>query len=132
VFDWTFFTPDTSLCAPVFVGVEGPLAYMRDLHLAVRMRPQDLWLKAYATALTGTPVYSHLTFLLLALAELVVLLRRRGPEDVAMAFLLMGTMAFSLSFFVISIACDYRYLLFLDLSALTGGFYLAAVRPKMA
>ncbi|MGD0191267.1 MAG: hypothetical protein ABSD74_11045 [Rhizomicrobium sp.] len=132
VFDWTFFTPDISRCAPAFVGVEGLPAYMRDLHLSPRARPQDLWLKAYGAALTGTPAFSHLAFLLLALGELVLLLRRRTAEDVAMALLLASAIAFSLTFFVISIACDYRYLLFLDLSALTGGFYLAAVRPKMA
>jgi len=130
VFDWVFLTPRLDRCFPVYVGVSGLPAYMRDLHLTQRLRPQDSWLKAYATAFVGTPVYSHLTFALLALGELALLLRRRSAADLAMAFLLASALAFVASFFVIAIACDYRYLLFLDLSALVGGLYLAAARPQ--
>jgi hypothetical protein len=53
------------------------------------------------------------------------LLRRRQAEDIAMAFMLIGAFAFTLSFFVISIACDYRYLYALDLSAMFAAFYVA-------
>ena len=42
-----------------------------------------------------------------------------------MAGLLAGAFAFTASFFAISIACDYRYLYALDLSALTALVYLA-------
>jgi hypothetical protein len=130
VFAWVFLTPRLDRCHPVFVGVDGLPAYMRDLHLATRRRPQDDWLKAYAEDFVGTPVFSHLTFALLALGELVILLRRGSPTDLAMSFLLGAALAFAASFFVISIACDYRYLLFLDLSALVAGLYLAAARPQ--
>ena len=41
------------------------------------------------------------------------------------AALLAGALAFTASFFLISIACDYRYLYLLDLAALTGVLYLA-------
>jgi hypothetical protein len=132
VFGWTLFTPDISRCAPVFVGVDGLPRFMRDLHLASRMRPQDAALKAYGALLVDTPVFSHITYLLLALATLVVLLRRGRPADLAIACLLMSAIAFTLSFFVISIACDYRYLVFLDLSAVAGILYLTSSRPKSA
>ncbi len=132
VFAWTFFTPDISRCAPYFVGVEGFPRFMRDLGLAPRMRPQDLALKNYGSALVGTPVFSHATYALLGFASLIVLLRRREPADLALAFLLISAYGFTLSFFVISIACDYRYLVFLDLSALASAFHLAASRPKSA
>ena len=36
-----------------------------------------------------------------------------------------GSLAFAASFFVISIACDYRYLYLLDMAAITGVLYLA-------
>jgi hypothetical protein len=39
-------------------------------------------------------------------------------------------MAFAASFFIISIACDYRYLYFADLAALAGLLY-AAVDPPL-
>ena len=132
VFGWTFFTPDISRCAPFFVGVEGLPRYMRDLGLVERVRPQDLALKSYGGLLAKTPVFSHAAYAILGIGVLVVLLRRRRPEDLVLAFLLVAAFAFSLSFFIISIACDYRYLLFLDLSALTGALHLAASRPKTA
>ena len=101
--------------------------------LEAGLRPQDVALGNYAGRFIHTPIYSHAAFALLAIILLAVLLRRRLAGDLAMAFMLIGAFAFVLSFFVISIACDYRYLLFLDLSALTAGFHLAVApqnRPK--
>jgi amino acid permease len=71
----------------------------------------------------GTPVLSHLVFLALALVLLAALLWRRRPADLAMAAMLGGALVFTASFFVVSLACDYRYLYFLDLSAMTAGLY---------
>ena len=51
--------------------------------------------------------------------------RRYGPADLAMAGLRGGSLAFAASFFVISIACDYRYLYLVDMAAVTGVLYLA-------
>jgi len=45
-----------------------------------------------------------------------------------MAALQLSGVAFAASFFIISIACDYRYLYFTDLAALAGLVY-AAVDP---
>ena len=59
------------------------------------------------------------------MAELILLLRRRRPADIAMAGMLGGALACTASFFFISIACDYRYLYALDLSALLAAFYLS-------
>ena len=55
----------------------------------------------------------------------MLLLWRREPADIAMAALIGGALAFAASFFVISIACDYRYLYLLDAAAITGVLYLA-------
>ena len=132
VFAWTFATPDITRCYPFFVGVQGLPRYMRDLGLVPRTRPQDLALAAWGYGFVGTPVFSHITFAVLAIFAIVLLFGRRRPEDVAIAFLLLAALAFTLSFFVISIACDYRYLLFLDLSALAALLHLAADRPKIA
>jgi hypothetical protein len=125
VFRWVFLTPDIVACRPVFTGVEGPAGEMQTLGIAARMRPRDLALANYAKAFMGTPVFSHAAFALLGLIVLVVLLTRRRPGDIAMAFLSIAGFAFAASFFAISIACDYRYLYFLDMAALSGAFYLA-------
>jgi len=125
VFRWVVLTPDIDACRPVFVGVEGPAGEMADLDLKPRRSPRDLALSAYAKAFMGTPVLSHLTFAVLGLGMLVLFLKRRAPGDTAFAFLLLAAFAFTASFFVISIACDYRYLYALDLAVIAAAFYLA-------
>ncbi len=42
-----------------------------------------------------------------------------------MAGLMAGALAFALTFLIVSVACDYRYLYLLDISALAGAFYAA-------
>ena len=48
----------------------------------------------------------------------------------AVAGLQIAALAFALSFFVVSIACDYRYLYFLDLAAMTGALQFFAGRCR--
>jgi mannose/fructose/N-acetylgalactosamine-specific phosphotransferase system component IID len=55
---------------------------------------------------------------------LVLLIRRGEPADLAVAGLLCGAFIFIITFAIISIACDYRYLVFLDLSAMAATLYL--------
>jgi hypothetical protein len=126
VFRWTLATPDISQCHPAFAGIDGDPADLKALGIAPRYRPQDAALAAYASAFMGTPVLSHLTFLVLAALLLAALLVRKRPADIAVAALLAGALAYTASFFIISIACDYRYLDFLDLAAMSGALYWAA------
>ena len=63
----------------------------------------------------------------LGLAGLFLL--RRQPADIAMAALQLAGVGFTASFFLISIACDYRYLYFTDLAALVGLVYAAVEFP---
>lgn len=126
VFWWVLATPDVALCHPAFVGIEGDPGELKALGLAARIRKQDAFLASYTRGLMGTPVLSHLAFALLAAVLLVALLRRRRPADLAVAGLQAAALVFTASFFVVSIACDYRYLLLLDLAAMSGGFYWAA------
>jgi hypothetical protein len=129
VFRWTVAAPDVSQCHPAFVGIEGDAVQLKALGMTPRIRPRDRILALYARAWMGTPVLSHLTFAILAALLLAHLLLRRRDADIAMAGMLAGALLFTLSFFAVSIACDYRYLDFLDLAALTGAFYWAASRP---
>ena len=52
----------------------------------------------------------------------------------AIAALMGGALAFGACFFLISLACDYRYLYLVDTAAITGVLYLALdpnlTRPK--
>lgn len=125
VFRWVFATPDIDRCLPVHLGVEGPAPALKDLSMSAGRDRQDARLYNYVTWFLDTPAMSHVAFAGLALVVAVVLLVRRDPADLVIAGLLFGALAFAASFFVISLACDYRYLYLLDLAAITGALYLA-------
>jgi len=130
VFRWTFLTPDLQACLPVQVGVTGPPAMLDRLNVQTGVDIQDRGLAAYAKRFYGTPVFSHLTWALVALGAIGWLLRRRDPADMAMVALLTGSLLFTASFAVISVACDYRYLYLLDLAAIAGALYVALDPPR--
>lgn len=125
VFRWLLAPPDRSRCLPVFVGVTGPPAAMAALDLQPRLDAKDQALAAYAQAFVSTPFYSHLVSAALAAVVMLVLLWRRDDADIVIAALLGSALAFAASFFLISIACDHRYLYALDLAAAAGALYLA-------
>ena len=51
--------------------------------------------------------------------------------DLAVIGLMLAALSFAASFFVISLACDYRYLYLLDLAALVGLVYWALDPPPL-
>ena len=65
----------------------------------------------------------------IAIAVMTILAWRRAPGDLAVAAMLGAAGLYTASFFVISVACDYRYLYFLDVAAMAGTLYLAASAP---
>jgi hypothetical protein len=110
VFYWTIGTPNLERCLPVFVGQEGPPGLLRQLGMFDQVRPQDLALEAYAVHFYGTPLYSHLVYALIALVGAVFLLISRRPGDAPIGFMLLGALAFTASFLIISFACHGRRL----------------------
>jgi hypothetical protein len=116
-------TPDAFACHFAPVGVDGDPMLMARLGLKPGIRPQDRILSIYARSFFATPVYSHLLWGALALVLMIRLLRRRAPADLAVAGLLAGALLFAMTFVIISIACDYRYLALLDLSAMAAALY---------
>jgi hypothetical protein len=131
VFRWTLLTPEILKCLPVQVGVEGPPDMLKSLNIQAGQDNQDLALNGYATQFFPTPVYSHLTWALVAVGMILLLLRRRDAADWAVIGLLGGTLAFVASFAVISVACDYRYLYLLDLAAMVSLIYVALDPPRL-
>jgi len=123
---WVFLTPVPADCVMVETGVDGPPDALAGAGLRARNTPADDAINDYAMVFAATPVSSHATYAAVAVAVMVVLLLRRRPADVAVAAMLASALAFAASFAVISIACDYRYLYDLDLSAMAGALYLAA------
>jgi hypothetical protein len=127
-FGAVFMTPDAAVCHFVFVGINGPATVLAPLGLTARIRPQDRALEKYAKSFYATPVYSHLAWGALALVLMILLLLRGAPSDLAVAGLLAGALLFTLTFAIISIACDYRYLIFLDLAAMAAALYATGSR----
>lgn len=125
VFAQVVATPRLALCLPVHVGVAGPPEMLKELRLAARQDPQDGELARYAARFFPTPVYSHLFYAAAALAMAGFFLLRRDPADGPMAAMLIGGLGFAASFLAISVACDYRYLYVLDLTAMAGALYLS-------
>lgn len=128
-FSWTFLTPVIDKCLPVYTGLDAPAEKMQPLGLIHRFSPADQQLVNYDTWFMDTPIQRHWAYAALALIVAGVLLLRRRPEDYAVAALMLGALGVTASFFVITIACDYRYLYILDLSALAGLFYLSLDPP---
>ncbi len=118
-------TPNVVQHHPLYVGVDGDPDTMNDLGLARRWNARDAALARYAGMFIGTPLFSHLAFAAAAIALLILLLRRNGAVDLAVAGLLAGALLFALTFLIVSVSSDYRYLYFLDLATLTGAFHSA-------
>ena len=129
VFRWVFLTPRIERCVPVCLGVQGPKEALEKVGMVFRWSDQDERLLHYNRTFLHTPVYSHLAYALLALGVGLVLLMRRDPADLAMMALMASALGFAASFLAISIACDFRYLYFLDLAAMTGLIYVAVDPP---
>ena len=129
VFGQVFLTPSIERCGPIAAGVAGPADILAKLRIAPGVDGRDAWLRRYAGAFFATPVFSHLTYAVLALAVAGILALRRRPADVAMIGLMLSVLGFAASFLFLSIACDYRYLYMLDLSALAGLVYVALDPP---
>jgi hypothetical protein len=130
VFRWVVAPPNLLQCHPDVVGVDGPKDALRTLGLHQQIRSQDRFLYFYVARFIGTPILSHLLFAALAFGAFFLLMRRGQGSDIAIAGLMVAALAFAASFYVISIACDYRYLYFLDLAAMTGLIKLAAGNEK--
>lgn len=130
VFGWVLAPPDLLVCHPDVVGVDGPPEEMKALGLTPHIRAQDRFLYRYVANFFHTPVLSHLLYGAMALLFLLLLAWRGTPADIAVAGLQLAALAFALSFLVVSIACDYRYLYFLDLAAMTGALQFFC-RPRV-
>ena len=125
-FFWVLFTPQIDECLPFTDGVNGPQPWVARLGLVNQERPQDLALKTWGEPLSHSPLSWHPLYAVASVGLLALLLRRRRPADIAIAALQAAALVFVATFFLISVACDYRYLYFLDVAAIAGGVYAAS------
>jgi hypothetical protein len=127
IFRWVFQPPDVRLCHPFIVGIQPGAEPVDDFVIVPRMDPHDIALKHYGDFLANhTPLFSHGLFALIGAGVMVIVLRRRAPADIMVASLIAASFVFTATFLIISIACDYRYLTIVDLSAIAGLLYVIA------
>jgi hypothetical protein len=122
VFRWVFLTPDIQQCAPILVGVDADDArQLEDAGLSRRDTDKDDQDSDYAERFLNTPVFSHPFYAVLALVLLawaVWDLRRGTDEVIAIIAMLVAAFGFTASFLLVGVACDFRYLYFLDVAAM--------------
>jgi hypothetical protein len=112
-------TPRLMDCRPLFIGLDGPPEILAALHLKPHDAAKVALGRRYALAFVGTPVLSHLVYGTLALVMLILAVRDRArPESVVIVAMLVAALSFTVSFLIIGVACDYRYLYLLDLAAM--------------
>ena len=116
VLRWMVWPPDVGRCLPVHVGVSGPADLMAKLQLQDGQRPADRVLFAYSQQFFGTPLFCHGAFLAASGVLLVVLVRFPSNRRHVAASLILSSFAFAISFGLIALACDFRYLYFVPLA----------------
>jgi hypothetical protein len=126
VFAATLMASTAHQCPAIFTGVDsGNPVLLEGAGLKARYDAKDAWDEDYETTFLETPVFSHLCYggVLIALLIWIAVDIARGdrrPELAAVAAMEGSAVLFAASFLVISSACDYRYLYFLDVAAMVG------------
>ena len=111
-------TPDALACHFTHAGIDGPPTLLRQLGLVARIRPQDRALVGYARLFFATPVYSPSPGAWWRFWPWACCCggARRGIWPLRACW--RAALLFTLTFALISIACDYRYPILLDLAAM--------------
>jgi hypothetical protein len=134
----TLTTPLSAGCPMIITGIDGgDPNVLAAAGLSARQNAKDEWDEDFASRFLGGPLYSHVFYgalLVVALTGLAVRWPRLGrdPARIVTAAMGLAALAFTASFFVVSIDCDYRFLYFLDIAAMACLTRLVASRPSSA
>jgi hypothetical protein len=131
VFGWMIWPPIVSKCLPLHLGIDGRSDTMARLELPQGMRPSDKALYGYAVRFVETPVYRHGLFLILAVLLAATVMMRHGPLIAAPALALVAAaVLFTLSWIVVGVNCEIRYMYFLPLALLVSLVMASAIEAE--
>jgi hypothetical protein len=106
---------------------------MRELKLQPGVRASDQALYDYSRRFIGGPVLNPMFFSLVAVLLIAFLLRCAPAQgSAAVVFMLLSALGFVASYFVIGIACDFRYAYFLPIATIAAILYLSARTPRLS
>lgn len=127
VFSWQLGLHDQTKCLPVHIGFDtSNNALIQQLNIKQISSPYSHRLWLYAKMLFNTPVFSGASYMLMQLAIMSILLTKGLKHHLAAATLAVAGTLFTLSYFVVGIACDLRYTYFTLISAMFVTVYVAA------
>jgi hypothetical protein len=133
VFGWMIWSPEIWKCFPLYVGIGGHDELIAKLELPRRYEPHDRALVAYASKFVETPLFRHGFFLAIAALLAVFLRVRHGPTaSIPAVALLVAGIAFTLSWFVVGVSCDVRYMYFLPLCVFLAVIMLSILEAERA
>jgi hypothetical protein len=122
---WLVWPADISKCVPIHLGVSGDPDMLRALGLSTIERPG---LYSYSKLWFNTPFYRHGFWALASVVLLAILVRRRCrvPGDEVVLSALVGAQLFAVSFLLMGLACDFRYLYTLPMTVIFASLWVAA------
>jgi hypothetical protein len=127
VFSWHLGLHDPAKCLPVHVGIDdSDPTLLAALNLRETASPYSGVLWEYASAMFATPVFRGITYAAILGASLLLLARAGFGRHIAATSLALAALLFALSYLVLGIACDVRYLYFTLTAAMFCAVYATA------
>lgn len=127
VFSWQLGCFDHTKCAPVYVGIEtSGQELLRSLTLSQTSSRYSGQLWGYASQLFDSPVFTGAWYLLAQMACVAILCLQRLKRHKAVIGLGIAAILFTLSYLLVGIACDLRYIYFMIVSSMFCIVYTAA------
>lgn len=127
VFSWQLGSFDHTKCAPVYVGIEtSGQELLRSLQLSQTSSRYSGQLWGYASQLFDSPVFTGAWYLLTQFACVAILCYQGLKQHKTAIGLGIAAILFTLSYLLVGIACDLRYIYFMIVSSMFCAVYTAA------
>lgn len=128
---WLYGMRDVQLCTPYHFGISSePAAMVRQLGIQPGISARATTLQAISGKLLM--LYRPVIYLAISTVVLLLLAYRGFKQHIQMIVIQLSGLAYSASYLLVGIACDFRYTYFSTLVALFGLAYLAIHRPSSA
>jgi hypothetical protein len=127
LFSWQMGLRDHSQCLPTWIGVHSePATVIRELNLQLAESRFNPILSTYSRLFVNTPINAAALYLIASIGSIVLCCRRFDLRTFAIIGLAISGIVFALTYVLIGIACDLRYVYFSVLSGAVSFAYAIA------